>query len=84
MPTWKIAVVQMDCKIADNAANLEAIRARLREAAAQGAKLVVFPECVLPGYCYESKAEASRHMMYHPPGIAGTTSREGSKDEGRF
>jgi predicted amidohydrolase len=55
---WKIAGVQMDCRLGDTAGNLKAIRARLREAHGQGAKLVVFPECVLTGYCFESKSEA--------------------------
>ncbi|MBI3759424.1 MAG: carbon-nitrogen hydrolase family protein, partial [Deltaproteobacteria bacterium] len=40
------------------AKNLDAIRARLREAAGNGAQLVIFPECVLPGYCFESVDEA--------------------------
>ena len=61
MPTWKIAAVQMDCAFAENKRNLEAIRTKLREAAANGAKLVVFPECVLTGYCFESKEEAMPH-----------------------
>lgn len=58
MPSWKIAAVQMDCTIADNGANLTMIRARLNEAAGNGARLIIFPECILPGYCYESKEEA--------------------------
>lgn len=61
MPTWKIAAVQMDCTFADTARNLEAIRSRLREAQQNGARLVIFPECALPGYCFESKAEALPH-----------------------
>jgi predicted amidohydrolase len=61
MPTWKIATVQMDCRIANPAANLDAVLGRLGEAADQGAKLVIFPECALPGYCFESKAEAWPH-----------------------
>ena len=32
--------------------------AKLEAAAAQGAALVVFPECALPGYCFESLEEA--------------------------
>ena len=59
MPRWKIAAVQMDCTFADKTKNLDAIRARLGEAAENGAQLVIFPECAVPGYCYESKAEAS-------------------------
>src|SRR5947209_19542380 len=61
MATWKIAAVQMDCRLGDRRHNLEQVRARLREAAANGARLVVFPECVLTGYCFESKEEAWPH-----------------------
>src|SRR5881275_692911 len=61
MPRWKIAAVQMDCAFADKARNLATIRANLVEAAEHGARLVIFPECALPGYCYESKAEAWPH-----------------------
>ena len=61
MPRWKIAAVQMDCMFADRTRNLEMIRARLHEAAGNGAQLVIFPECILPGYCFESKEEARQH-----------------------
>lgn len=66
MPHWKIAAVQMDCAFADKAKNLATIRARLAEAAGNGAKLVIFPECALPGYCYESKEEAWPHAETVP------------------
>src|SRR5437899_3179742 len=58
MNQWTIAGVQMDCRFADKDHNLEKIRIRLAEAAGQGARLIVFPECAVPGYCFESKAEA--------------------------
>src|SRR5262245_60822296 len=58
MPTWKIAGVQTDCTLGDKRANLDRMRARLREAAGRGARLVVFPECALTGYGFESKEEA--------------------------
>ncbi len=58
MPRWKIAAVQMDCAFADKMKNLDTIRARLREAKQNGAQLVIFPECALTGYCFESKDEA--------------------------
>jgi predicted amidohydrolase len=58
MSTWTIAGVQMDCRITDPAANLAAVRGKLREAAGHGAKLVIFPECILSGYCFTSKSEA--------------------------
>jgi predicted amidohydrolase len=66
MPRWKIAAVQMDCAFADKPTNLETIRACLREAADHGAKLVIFPECALPGYCFESKDEARPHAEAIP------------------
>jgi predicted amidohydrolase len=58
MATWKIAGVQMDCRLQDMRHNLDAIRAGLRQAAAAGARLVVFPECALTGYAFESRDEA--------------------------
>jgi predicted amidohydrolase len=58
MPIWKIAGVQMDCRFGDKRTNLDTIRSRLREAAGHGARLVVFPECALTGYAFESKEEA--------------------------
>jgi len=58
MPSWTIAAVQMDCKLADKQANLERIKEHLCDAARRKAGLVVFPECALTGYCFESKEEA--------------------------
>jgi predicted amidohydrolase len=72
MPTWKIAGVQMDCRLADKAHNLAVIRARLRDAARQGARLVVYPECALTGYCYESRAEALPHAEPVPGPFTAT------------
>jgi 5-aminopentanamidase len=54
-----IACVQMDCALGDTGANLSKIVGRLREAAAAGAGLVIFPECALTGYCFESLEEAA-------------------------
>lgn len=61
MPTWSVAGVQMDVRLGDKPFNLERIRTRLHEAAKLGARLVVFPECALAGYCFESKEEAWPH-----------------------
>lgn len=58
MTSWNLAAVQMDCRFADNRHNLGQIRSRLREAAGLGARLIVFPECILTGYCFASKEEA--------------------------
>lgn len=59
MTTWKIAAVQTDCRLADVPANREALRRKLAEAAGNGAKLIVFPECATTGYGFESRAEAT-------------------------
>jgi len=55
----KAAAVQMDVKILAKQHNLDQILGRLEEAAKAGAKLVVFPECALTGYCYVSPEEAA-------------------------
>lgn len=54
----KVAAVQMDITILAREQNLERILRRLEEAAGAGAKLAVFPECALNGYCYVSREEA--------------------------
>jgi predicted amidohydrolase len=61
MPSWKIAAVQMDCTLGDKESNRETIVAGIREAAANRARLIIFPECALTGYCFESKDEAMPH-----------------------
>lgn len=43
--TWRIAGVQTAPVLADKAGNLAAVLDKLTEAAAGGARLVVFPEC---------------------------------------
>src|SRR5205823_4449337 len=61
-----IAAVQMDCRLADKAHNLATIQNRLRETAAQGARLAIFPECALTGYSFESKEEDWPHAETIP------------------
>src|SRR6516165_5941047 len=58
MSDWTIAGVQMDCRLGEVGRNLEAVRAELGRAAGLGARLVVFPECILTGYCFEAREEA--------------------------
>jgi predicted amidohydrolase len=45
----------MNCALGDCAANRAAIVAKLHAAANRGAKLVVFPECILTGYGFDSR-----------------------------
>jgi predicted amidohydrolase len=54
----KVAAVQMDVKILEKDHNLARVLAYLQAAGSGGAKLVVFPECALTGYCYASLQEA--------------------------
>jgi predicted amidohydrolase len=61
MVPWKIVGVQMNCRLADKLHNLDLIQARLRKAAEEGARLVIFPECAVTGYLFESKEEAWRY-----------------------
>ena len=54
----KIAGVQMDILITDNAGNVARMIDQLRITASAGARLAIFPECAVPGYCFGSLAEA--------------------------
>lgn len=57
----RVAGVQMDCSFADPAANQRRMLETLERLAAEGVGLVVFPECSLTGYCYDSLEEARPH-----------------------
>ena len=76
MATWKIAGVQMDCRLGEPRHNLEVVRSELRRAAGQGARLVVFPECVLTGYAFDCREEAwpLAQTLPGPPAATGSTS----------
>ena len=54
----KIAGVQMEPKISDKKANLERCLELIKLTAKKGARLIVFPECTLTGYCFSSREEA--------------------------
>lgn len=62
----KIAGVQMDVTLADVNRNLERMIERMRETTAAGARLTVFPECALCGYCFDSLEEARPHAQPIP------------------
>src|SRR5581483_10838344 len=65
-PPMRVAVAQLDPKLAEKERNLDACLARLDEAVARGAELVVFPECAIPGYMFESAEEAMPHAEEIP------------------
>jgi 5-aminopentanamidase len=54
----RVAVAQIEPKLGQKERNLEACLGRLEEAAAAGAELLVLPECAIPGYMFDSAAEA--------------------------
>jgi predicted amidohydrolase len=56
--TVRIAGVQMDVALGDLEKNLARILAFLETAAQAGARIIVFPECALTGYCFDSLEEA--------------------------
>ena len=62
----RIAAVQMDVRLADVAGNLAAMSARAETARANGAKIIIFPECALTGYCFDSRAEAMPYAQAIP------------------
>jgi predicted amidohydrolase len=68
----KIAVVQMDVILSGKQANLARILDAASAAARSGAKIVVFPECALTGYCFDSLEEA-RSVAEPVPGPSTET-----------
>src|SRR3954466_14250985 len=55
----RVGVAQIEPWLGQKERNLELVLARLEEAAGGGAELVVFPECALSGYMFESADEAA-------------------------
>jgi len=48
----RVASVQFECRPADKAANLAVIERFVQQAADQGVRLIVFPECCITGYWF--------------------------------
>ena len=59
--TTKIAAAQIDIAFADRERNSARMVDVLNETAAKGAKLTIFPEAALTGYCFNSLEEARPH-----------------------
>ena len=68
----RVAVAQLEPKLGEKERNLEAILARLDEAAAAGAELLVLPECAIPGYMWDSAEEALPFAEEIPGPSTGT------------
>jgi 5-aminopentanamidase len=58
MPPTALALVQTDCTLADTAGNRATVVRKLHAAADRGANLIVFPECVISGYGFATRAAA--------------------------
>ncbi len=54
----RVAVAQIEPRLGENDGNLETCLARLEQAVAAGAELLVLPECAIPGYMFDSAEEA--------------------------
>jgi predicted amidohydrolase len=54
----RVAVAQIEPELGEKKRNLDVCLARLEEAGAAGAQLLVLPECAIPGYMFESREEA--------------------------
>jgi predicted amidohydrolase len=54
----QVAVAQIDPQLGEKERNLATCFARMEEAAAAGAQLLVLPECAIPGYMFASGEEA--------------------------
>jgi 5-aminopentanamidase len=63
---FDVAGVQMDVQLGETDANLAKMLEHLESAADDGVHLVVFPECALTGYCFESLEEARPHGQSVP------------------
>lgn len=57
----RIAAAQVDVKFANVAENFATVVAWTQKAKTENIDLVVFPECMLSGYCFESREEAIPH-----------------------
>ena len=59
----RVAAVQMEPKLGKVEENLDRIMTGLEQAAANGARLVVFPECALSGYGFGSREDGLAHAV---------------------
>jgi predicted amidohydrolase len=74
-----VAVAQIEPKLGERERNLETCIARLEEAVAARAELLVLPECAIPGYMFESLDEALEHAEEIPGPATEALEREAAK-----
>jgi predicted amidohydrolase len=76
-----VGVAQIEPRLGEVQRNLERCLTRMDEAAAQGARLLVLPECALTGYVFDSPDEARAHALETPgPELAELASACASLD----
>lgn len=78
-----VAGIQMDFKLGDNVGNVARMIAQLDDPQVASAKLVVFPECAVSGYCFDSREEAWPHAETIP-GPATDAMLAAAKAHGKF
>lgn len=81
--TRTVAGVQCNVVFADPAANLATMQDWLDDSRLADADLVVFPECMLTGYCFRSLEEA-RPVAQAADGKAATVIAQHCRETGRF
>ena len=62
----RVAVAQIEPKLGEKDRNLATCVARMEEAVAAGARLLVLPECAIPGYMFGSHEEALAYVEEIP------------------
>ena len=62
----RVAGIQTHVEFSDTRANLAKMIAWMNHEAVAGCHLIVFPECMLPGYCFDSLEEAWPHAETIP------------------
>ena len=73
--TIRVAAVQMESKAGDKAANFSKIESIVKEATAQGVKLIVFPECCITGYWFIRNLTPNALKKLAEPIFDGESSR---------
>jgi predicted amidohydrolase len=72
----QVAVAQIEPQLGEKERNLATCLARMEEAAAAGAQLLVLPECAIPGYMFDSGEEAMPYAEEIPGPATETLERE--------
>src|SRR5438876_5112291 len=75
----QVAVAQIDPQLGEKEQNLAICVARMEEAAALGAQLLVLAECALPGYMFDSGEEAMPYAEEIPGPTTEALERESAR-----